>query len=120
MAITISDVERQLEANGFQRGNGTNKAVEFKSNRNGKILYFRPERGLPNYIRLAMHPTDDITSLLAISGVEANKNEVEHGSNMLRFPKKKYKGKKDIHFGKALNIFSLEALAAFSVAFHSL
>lgn len=120
MAIDITDVAQRLESNGFARGHETKKVVEFKSKTNGKALYFRTERGLPNYIRLVIHPFDDVSPLLIISGVEANKNEFEHGSNMLRFPKKKYKGKDDIHYGRALNIFSLAALTEFSTAFHHL
>jgi hypothetical protein len=110
-----------MERSGFVRSHETKKVVEYRLSHNGKVFYFRTEIGLPEYIRLVVHPGEEIAELIALSDVVANSpKEFQHGSNMSRFPKKMNEGKDEIHYGRALNVSSLAALADFSSAFHKL
>lgn len=121
MSIQRTDVERVLEASGFERVHSTKKVVEYRSGQNGKIMYFRTEIGLPEYIRIVTHPSEVVGSLLAVSGVSVNSlKEFQHGSNMTTFPRRKNGGEDEIHYGRALNVASLSALSAFAAAFHKL
>lgn len=121
MAIYRSEVENSMTRNGFLHSHETKKVVEYRSSFNGKVVYFRTEIGLPEYIRLVVHPYDEIAGLVALSGVTVNSpKEFQHGSNMTCFPKKLNKGKTEIHYGRALNVSSLAALSGFASVFHKL
>jgi len=121
MSIDRSEVENLMQRSGFVRSHETKKIVEYRSSHNGKVLYFRTGIGLPEYIRLVIHPNEEITELIAVDGVAANSpKEFQHGSNMSRFPKKMNKGRDDIHYGRALNLSSLTALSHFASSFHKL
>lgn len=121
MSIDRSEVEKLMDRSGFVRLHETKKVVEYRSSHNGKVLYFRTEIGLPDYIRLVVHPDEEIAELIALRGVAANSpKELQHGSNMSRFPKKMNEGKDEIHYGRALNVSSLAALGNFASAFHKL
>lgn len=85
------------------------------------MLYFRTGIGLPEYIRLVVHPDEEIAELIALRNVAANSpKEFQHGSNMSCLSKKMNEGKDEIHYGKALDVSSLAALSNFSSAFHKL
>ncbi|SOD42225.1 hypothetical protein [Nitrosovibrio sp. Nv4] len=121
MSIDRSEVENLIERSGFVRSHETKKVVEYRSSHNGKVFYFRTEIGLPEYIRLVVHPHEEIAGLIALTGVTANSpKEFQHGSNMSRFPKKMNRGKDEIHYGRALNVSSLTALSDLASAFHKL
>ena len=119
MSIKRDEVEKIIEANHFARTRATKKVVEYRSERSGKVFYFRKDIGLPIYVRIVTHPNQDVSTLLALDGVVQNpQKEFQHGSNMMAFPKEVHEGKEEIHFGRALNIDSLAALTAFSSTFH--
>ena len=121
MSIQRSEVEKALEASGFERTHATKKVVEYRCRSNNKIFYFRTEIGLPEYIRIVVHPSDDHSPLAAVPGVSINSpKEFQHGSNMKAFPKRKNEGEDEIHYGRAFNIASLLALTAFARAFNAL
>lgn len=121
MSIEQSEAEGALRVNSFERTHSTKKALEYRSPHNGKFLYLRTDVGIPAYARIVVHPAEVVSTLIAIAGVELNSpNELQHGSNLGRFPTRKNRGKTDIHYGRALNISSASALAAFAVAFHKL
>ena len=121
MSIKSADVEESFEANGFRRTHRTKKVVEYQSITNGKYIYFRTEIGLPEFIRVVVHPEESLTTLTAHGGTIINTpKDLQHGSNMTRFPKRKHTGVDEIHFGKALNVASLLALNTFAKNFHAL
>jgi len=110
-----------MEQNGFKKTDEpTKKAVAYRSEKNGKYIYFRPEKSKVGQIRLAIHPGEPVTSFAAIGGVDVNRNEFDHGSNMYRFPKRLNKGINEIHFGIPVKIASIAALTSFADAFHKL
>jgi hypothetical protein len=119
MSIERQDVEKVFQQSGLERVRFTKKVVEFRSCRNGQVLYFRTDIGLPNYIRLVVHPTHKHDHLAALEGVRINApKEFQHGSNMTSFPMRRNGGVDEIHYGRAMNVASLEALSRFASAFH--
>jgi predicted GNAT family acetyltransferase len=121
LTIDRTDVQDSLEHNGFERTHETKKMVEYRSRSNGKYIYFRTEIGLPEYIRFVIHPSEPLSKLTAVTGVTVNSpKEIQHGSNMTQFPKRKNRGVDEIHYGAALNVATASALKPFADAFHRL
>ena len=78
MSMTQSDVERTFEESAYKTILSTTKVTEYKSDKNGKIIYCYQQNGLSkitalySHIRCVIHPAQDISALTAISGVEVN------------------------------------------------
>lgn len=118
MGISREEVQDVLESSGLQKVRQTKKVAEYRSPASGQVLYFRHEIGLPEYVRVVIHPGLPHGRLTAIEGVAVNEpKEFQHGSNMTAFPKRKNQGADEIHYGRALNVSSLEALQRLAVAF---
>lgn len=121
MTIDRVEVENFLERNGFERTHQTKKVVEYRSRSNGKHFYFRTEMGLPRYIRLVVDPSLPLAPLTALAGVALNSpKQLQHGSNMTQFPKRKNNGTDEIHYGVALNLSTVSAIEPFADVFHRL
>ena len=120
-SISQNDVEKMFEKSGFSQNLANQKIIEYKSNKNGKIVYLRLDHGLPRYMRVVVNPDEMPTKLVAIDGVEINeKNEFQHAGNMTAFPKRVNKGTAPIHYGRAFHINSVKTLGDFLTAFHKL
>ena len=118
MKIEETKIIQLFKSNNFLLSNQTKKLIEFRSSRNNQYIYFRKDIGLPNYIRVVIHPELEYVKLLDISGVEINKNEFQHGSNMKKFPKRINKGECLINYGRAINIDSESSCHKFCEVFH--
>lgn len=121
MSINQSDVESILDAAGLVRRRSTAKVMEYATAGGRHILYLRKDIGLPGYVRVVVHPNLDIAPFTALPGVALNSpKEFQHGSNMTAFPKRRNEGADEIHYGRALNITSVEALERFAKVFSRL
>lgn len=124
MSIEQSDVEKTFEESAYQKILSTKKVTEYKSEKNGKIIYFYHQNGLSkvtalySHVRCVIHPAQDISSLTIISGVEVNLLNEFH-SNMLEFPSKIYKDEKPCHYGIGFNV-KPAALNDFLLAFQQI
>lgn len=117
MSLDRSTVEEQLEANGLVRQSMNSKRVEYVCRANGRVLYFIPGVGLPNYVRLVVHPELNATVLLAVPGVVRSEKALHHGSTLAAFPKRIHNGEAPIPYRQAFNVESVGALAQFVRAF---
>ena len=113
MSITLVEAESCIEGNGFTRVSATKKVIGFKSKLTGGTLYLRTDQGFPDHADVAVDPNLDVTTLIAINGVELNaRNPLRHSSNLKEFPTRINGGKNPIHYGRALQVFSGHALLA--------
>lgn len=112
MSITLEEIEIALTNNGFNLTETTTKLVEYRSTRSGRILYVYKEQGFPDHADVIVHPDADATTLLAIPGVQGNRRVAyRFGSNMTSFPTRLNKGVEPEHFGRALYVFTSDAMA---------
>lgn len=121
MPIELPEAEACLYAGAFERLSTTSKVMQFKSLRNGRVLYLRLGQGFPSHADIVVHPDLDIESLIEIDGVQINGiTELRHSNAMKSFPMRKHRGTGLIHYGRALQVRSPGELQAFCDAFHCL
>ena len=115
MTIILHDTHETLVANGFILSGCTSKLLEYKSDGNCQFLYLYKKQGFPDHADLVVHPDTDLDELIALQDIEINKRvAIRFGSNLKNFPKRLNNGQKKEHHGKALYVFTSEALLSFS------
>jgi len=111
MAIDINSIREVFTAQGYVPTHDTAKLQEYQSPINAQFLYLNKDRAT---IQIVIDPGLSIDSFLELPGVSTKGAEkFYHHSNMRQFPKRQHRGGDKAHYGRALEIDSLEALARF-------
>jgi hypothetical protein len=118
MAISLSDAQHAFHRAGFSITSITKKLDEIRSAKTGRIVYMYTDQGFPDHADVIVHPETDPARLLSILNVEPNERvEFRFGSNMRAFPKHLNEGVDEQHFGRALYVYSPEAIVALCRAY---
>jgi hypothetical protein len=109
-----------IEQIGYRKIRETRKVIEYECAVTGKYVYFRPEASTEGAVRLVVHPAIALSDLETLPGVgTATVKPMFHSSNMLKFPRRRNRGEKEIPFGTQLVFGSrsdaVEFLQAFQV-----
>lgn len=114
MAMGADSIRKVFTAQNYAHTRDTKKRDEYQAPVTGHYLYFSKERDLTSSMQIVIHPHLKFEPFFNLPGVSCPKpDEFHHGSNMRQFPKRKNHGEDEIHYGRALKIDSLEALARF-------
>jgi hypothetical protein len=98
--MTLEQIKQVLAAQGYRATHETKRALEYQAGRDGQYIYLRPDSGLPNRVRVVVHPKNNVAGLAALPGINwMSSGNYFHGSNMLQFPKRMHKGKNPISYG---------------------
>jgi predicted ATPase len=117
MAIDINSIRKIFTSQGYGLNYETTKLLEYQSPINAQFLYLNKDRGT---IQVVIDPGLSIDSFLDLPGVSSKGSEkFYHHSNMRQFPKRQHSGEGKVCYGRAFEIFSLEALAHFLQFFDS-
>lgn len=119
--MNVNSIRGIFAAQGYIHTHETKKRDEFQAPFCGQFLYLFKERDLTSFMQIVIHPDLKFEPFLSLPAVTFPRPDgFHHGSNMRQFPKRKNRGKNEIHYGKALEIDSLEALARFLQFFKAL
>jgi len=111
MAIDINSIREIFTSHGYVPTHDTAKLQEYQSPTNVQFLYLNKDRAT---IQIVIDPGLSIDSFLELPGVSTKGAEkFYHHSNMRQFPKRQHGGEDKAHYGRALEIESLETLARF-------
>ncbi len=98
----------------YARTRDTVKLDEYRAPTTGEFVYVYKERDHSASIQLVIHPNLRAEPFLDLPGVcYPKQGQFRHGSNMRQFPKRVHKGASETHYGRAVEIASLEALPRF-------
>ncbi len=114
MAIEFRAITEVFSEHKFARTRDTVKLCEYRAPTTGQFVYLYKERDHSASIQLVIHPALQFRPFLDLPGVTCPAPEVfRHGSNMRQFPKRVHRGETETHYGRAMEIASLDALARF-------
>ncbi len=116
--LDISNITTVFESAGYKEESNTKKVISFKS-RSGQILYVLKGSTHLNKIDLVAHPVIQFEVLQRLVGVDTVGEGYYHNANMNRFPKRKHKGKTEIHYGRKINLSTFSDLPKFLAAFQT-
>lgn len=119
-AVPMGTMPGVIEQIGYRKIRETRKVIEYECAVTGKYVYFRPEASTEGAVRLVVHPAIALSDLETLPGVgTATVKPMFHSSNMLKFPRRRNRGEKEIPFGTQLVFGSrsdaVEFLQAFQV-----
>lgn len=111
MAIDFDALREAFSACKFVRTRDTVKLDEYKSPTTGQFVYVYKDRDQSESIQVVVHPKLRFEPFLTLPGVTCPRpDQFRHGSNMRQFPKRLHKGESETHYGRSMQIASLDAL----------
>jgi predicted ATPase len=111
MKTAINSIGTTFTKQGYTCTRETAKLDEYQAPTTGQFIYHNKERAT---IQLVIDPGLNLKPFIELSGVSLKGVEkFYHHSNLRQFPKRKNRGKNEVHYGRALEIDSLDALTSF-------
>jgi len=109
MSIDTNPIREVFVTQGYGLTHETAKLLEYQTPSSFHFLYLNKDR---TTIQIVIDPELGIDSFLELPGVSSKGAEKFYfHSNMRRFPKRQQGGESENHYGRALEVDSLEALA---------
>lgn len=108
--LILEQMKKCFDSMDYQAHHEIDKVVEYSSPRLKRLVYLRKDYAKRGSMRIVMDPSIEIGHLFSLGDVVRPRNEFQYGTNLRRFPKRLHKGKEEIHYGKAVDLRTLDGL----------